>query len=176
MSFLGHVLACSMLSAQEITAAESDDLIEWNQDTNLKWKDYRFRTIRNPNIKGEMAISGIRISALGYINEGVPEFTVKALFVKSNSWTTDSTNVDLLQHEQLHFDIGELYAQKIRDKIQEMKAEGVTSTKRYRGAIKNLITVFKSYSGQYDRDTEFGTKADRQKDWQARIARLLGRK
>jgi len=107
------------------------------------------------------------------MKNGVPDFEVKALFVKQESWTTDSTDIALLQHEQLHFDIGELYAQKIREKIDELKSEGEQSPKVYRGAINNLITLFKAYSGQYDSDTEHGTIQKRQIVWNQRINKLL---
>ena len=95
-------------------------------------------------------------------------------FVKPDSWTSDTTDLDLLQHEQLHFDIGEIYAHQIREKIIEMRELGITSPKKYRIAIQNLITVFKTYSGQYDKDTLFGTVIFKQDEWSDRIANRIG--
>ena len=163
----------NLVNAQETTDGSEASLIEWKQHKSLNWRDYKFRSLKNRRIKSEVAITTIRISARGYLTKGIPDFTVKTLFVKEESWTSDSTDVNLLRHEQLHFDIGELYAQKIRVKINELKAAGKTSPKEYRAEIKNLITIFKSYSGQYDRETAHGTDRERQSVWQERIRGLL---
>jgi hypothetical protein len=157
--------------AQENTSNLSDDLIEWSKENRLQWKDYKLRNLKRRN--DGMAITTVRISARGYLEEEVPDFVVKAIFVKSDSWTSDSTDMALLSHEQLHFDIGELYAQKIRLKIDELKAEGELSAKVYRGAINNLITLFKAYSGQYDNETNHGTNRERQLVWEKRMNKLI---
>ena len=162
------------MSCRESQAQEAaDNLIEWSGTNKLDWTDYEFRKFKNASKRGEIAISAIRLSARGYVTDGMPDFIVKAYFVKADSWTSDSTHVDLLQHEQLHFDIGELYAQKIRVKIDELKSSGETAPKKYRAAIKNIITVFNSYTGQYDRETGFGTNEEVQAKWNFRITELL---
>jgi hypothetical protein len=169
VSLLLIMFCCFQSQAQE----SPDNIIEWSDRDKLDWNDYVFRKLKNGNERGEIAISTIRISARGYLNNEMPDFIVKAYFVKSDSWTSDSTHVDLLKHEQLHFDIGELYAQKIRLKIEELKSNGEVSPKKYRSAIKNIITIFKRYSGQYDRETGFGTDDETQGVWNDRIRGLL---
>lgn len=172
-ALLVFVLLLTMCRFELHAQEASDNLIEWSETNRLNWSDYNFRKLRHGAERGEIAISSIRLSARGYMTDGVPDFVVKAYFVKADSWTSDSTHVDLLQHEQLHFDIGELYAQKIRTKIEELKSKGELAPKKYRSAIKNIITVFKSYTGQYDRETGFGTNDEEQAKWNFRITGLL---
>lgn len=170
---LVFILLGSMLCFESQAQEAADNLIEWNGTNKLDWTDYEFRKFKNASRRGEIAISSIRLSARGYVTDGMPDFIVKAYFVKADSWTSDSTHVDLLQHEQLHFDIGELYARKIRVKIEELKSTGVRDPKKYRSAIKNIITIFNSYTGQYDRETGFGTNEEVQTKWNYRITGLL---
>lgn len=170
--FLLSWLFSGILFSQAVTAQDqSDDLIEWNAESPLEWHDYKYRKPKND--KRKIAITMVRISAIGYLIEGEPDFDVKATFVKPESWTTDSTDMSLLRHEQLHFDIGQLYAQKIKAKIDKLKSEDNKSPKTYRGAINNLITLFNAYSGQYDNETAHGTDDKRQAVWEERIYKLL---
>ncbi len=165
--------AFTELNAQEPAEVDSADYLEWNALNRLSWEDYRYRPLNRQRFDGAIAITNVKISARGSIKKGVPNFKVKVFFVKPDSWTSDSTDMNLLNHEQLHFDIGEIYAQKIREKIVEMKEDGVTSPEKYRATIRNLITVFKAYSGQYDRETSFGMTIIKQREWEQRINKRI---
>jgi hypothetical protein len=45
-----------------------------------------------------------------------------------------------LAHEQLHFDIGELYARKIRKGVMELRDRKIKSIEEYGSLISKLIT------------------------------------
>ncbi len=170
---LGAFFCVNSISAQQQLILDSADHIIWDRKNPLNWNHYRFRALNRQRYAGEMAITSVKISARGFIRKGIPDFQVHVYFVKPDSWTSDTTDLNLLAHERLHFDIGEVYAHKIREKISEMREAGETSPKSYRVAIQNLITEFKVYSGQYDRDTSFGTVISKQKEWEDRINKRI---
>ena len=104
--------------------------IEWTDELYLNWKDYRFKN-KGKKEAGGMALTSVRHSVRGGIIEDTPRFEVKVLFVKADSWTTDSTDIALLAHEKLHFDIAELYGRKIRKQLDDLFERGERDLKIY---------------------------------------------
>lgn len=138
--------------------------IEWADDLYMNWKDYRFRERRHSDDSG-MALTSVIHSVRGGIIKDKPRFEVKVLFVKKDSWTTDSTSITLLAHEKLHFDIAELYGRKIRKQIDELFKQGERDLKIYNKYVKQLLGDFKRFSQNYDRETRHGKDFDQQKAW-----------
>ena len=138
--------------------------IEWSDDLFMSWKDYRFRGRRFSEDSG-MALTSVIHSVRGGIIGNEPRFEVKVLFVKKDSWTTDSTSITLLAHEKLHFDIAELYGRKIRKQIDELFQSGERDLKIYNQYVKQLLADFKRFSQNYDRETRHGKDFDEQKAW-----------
>ena len=95
----------------------SDTIISWNVRSNLSWFDFQGKT--NPFDLG-MAMTSYEIKILPEIVtvdeedriQGVERLTADARFYTNLSWST-SIRADILAHEQLHFDIAEVYARKI---------------------------------------------------------------
>lgn len=138
--------------------------IEWSEDLYMNWADYRFRNYSKDDGSG-MALTSVMHSVRGGIIKGQPKFEVKVLFVKQDSWTTDSTSITLLAHEKLHFDIAELYARKIRKQIDQLFKDGERDLKVYNKYVKQLLGDFKRYSHNYDSKTRHGRNIDEQKVW-----------
>lgn len=138
--------------------------IEWADDLYMNWNDYRFRGRRHSEDSG-MALTSVIHSVRGGIIEGLPKFEVKVLFVKQDSWTTDSTSITLLAHEKLHFDIAELYGRKIRKQINDLYNRGERDLKIYNKYVKQLLGDFKRFSQNYDRETRHGKDFDQQNAW-----------
>ena len=138
--------------------------MEWSDDLYLSWKDYQFKQ-RNHRDGNGMALTSVRHSVRGGIIDGEPKFEVKVLFVKEDSWTTDSTDIALLAHEKLHFDIAELYGRKIRKQIDDLFKRGERDLKIYNKYVKQLLGDFKRYSQNYDAKTQHGKDFDQQKKW-----------
>src|SRR5688500_2401651 len=88
------------------------DTISWNTK-RLTCDDFAGRP--NPRYMNTVALtsSSINIFYRGY--EHNPNITVTTTFYRRNSWVKDEgRNKHVLQHEQLHFDIAELHARKLR--------------------------------------------------------------
>lgn len=138
--------------------------IEWSNELYLNWNDYRFKNRGNKD-GGGMALTSVRHSVRGGIINGEPRFEVKVLFVKEDSWTTDSTDIALLAHEKLHFDIAELYGRKIRKQIDDLFNRGEHNLKIYNKYVKQLLGDFQRFSRDYDSKTQHGKDFDQQKRW-----------
>jgi predicted secreted Zn-dependent protease len=157
--------------AQKPKAAELD-LIEWNETRPLEWKDYPFRRVRKV---GYVAITSVKHSVKGYIRNGLPEFDIKVYFDTKESWTGDTTDVKLLSHERLHFDIGEIYRRKIEARIIELQSKGEKRAGVYRAEIKNILIQFNKFSNQYDEESGNGRKKEEQLRWEGIVSAELKR-
>lgn len=86
----------------------------------------------------------------------------------------------VLAHEQLHFDISELYARKIRAALEEIEVEGDDPVRvrfdleerlwRVRG---ELLAELSETQERYDRDCGRGKHKRKQKSWQKKIETQL---
>jgi len=150
----------------------NDSLILWNSTRKLTWDDFQ-----------GAADSTSKYKALTYVQIGLKSeqyndsicVDVPTYFYKSLSWSKSISNSSLLKHEQLHFDIAELMARKIR---KEYSNYAFIDIKQGFKDLKDIYrkyygTEFDRYNRNYDTETEHGTIAAKQKEWELKIAKEL---
>ena len=115
----------------------------------------------------------------------IAEIKIAVSFMKSISWVNlDEPNpipsyVDLLKHEQGHFDIAQSYAQKI--KAHEGKTfacpSGVFDDDKIINEINNYFDEIwleqQQMQATYDKETDHGMDTERQAEWNKKIISLL---
>jgi len=169
MNLIGIFCFCTICWSQESALPN----IEWQEGRPLTWKDFRYIKLRSG--KKEIALTSVKHSVTGKMVSGSPDFEVRVLYMAQDSWTTDSTNMNLLAHEQLHFDIGELFRRRIEQKVRRLRDGGEKQKAIYRYAIKKLLSDFRNFSNEYDRDTNHGTKLPKQLKWKDKVWDELNR-
>lgn len=139
--------------------------LSWNEYYKLQWDDFQGEPDKNS--LGDAA-TAVRIRAKPFIVKKQIHYDVVAIFTRSKSWYRD-TSPELLAHEQLHFDIAEVYARKIRRKIAEMKRQGINDIKAYNAAIHELLLESNQVDVQYDAETLHGAMTKRQAAWSEKV-------
>jgi len=142
-----------------------EDLLEWNQFYRLQW--YDFLGEPGEDARGD-AGAAVQIKAKPFLVRKEIRYDVIALFNRNKSWARGQSP-SLLAHEQLHFDIAELYARKIRKKILELKSEGVNDVKTYNAAIQELLQESNDADLQYDIETLHGALSKKQAAWSEKV-------
>jgi hypothetical protein len=110
--------------------------------------------------------------------------STRATFDPTQSWwrlgqtseTLSPRDVQLLQHEQLHFDLTEIAVRKIRKRLEEDFRNACArpgGTAEIREFIADVDRALQAEQRQYDRETTHGTNASAQQRWEARIRRDL---
>ncbi len=150
--------------------------IKWSADRNLVWADFQ-GPVDASSIFHAQTQSGVKYSYRWQSSYSKTTYTfeVFSYYDKSLSWVKRSKSTDaLLAHEQLHFDISELHARKLKQTITKFKF-----TKRYDSEI---IKLFKEnqkarefMQEEYDRETEHMKNREKQLKWQKYIADELDR-
>ena len=81
----------------------------------------------------------------------------------------------LLEHEQLHFDMTEVWARRIRDAFKTLPAACRTSggPRGFEKVITDIERQWQEEQQRYDRETGNGTDASRQRAWMQKVAKAL---
>ena len=138
--------------------------LEWN-DKTLSWDDFAGDV--NPYSTADAATS-VRIVATPYFHHSKIHYRVNTYFIREHSWYRNRSE-QLLSHEQLHFDLAELYARKVRKKISEYQRQGVRDVHAYNAAIQRILDESNRIDVNYDERTLHGCLSEKQALWKKNI-------
>lgn len=166
------VLLLMLLGMSSSSLLKSEEnFIYWTETYRLKWSDFRGHVDNSTNMKA-LTMSNVKMKSHSSDNEFVVE--VQCYFDRSKSWTKDTTHPMLLKHEQLHFDITELYTRMIREKLAQIKEKD--PQKKIDAASKIFQSLMhQGYAEQerYDKETNHGIIKEKQEEWMADVKKRL---
>ena len=144
----------------------------WEEAKPLTWAD--FQGTPNPNNPFQANTnSGISYSWSFKASGDEVTFAseVFCFFLPKGSWVRPGkASTNLLAHEQLHFDITELHARKLRKELENFTAVGSKDMKKLLGDIyKKIDAERKLMQERYDRETDHSQKEKVQEEWQQKI-------
>ncbi len=162
------------LLVMSTSVAAQEEEILWSSNKKLTWQDFKGTPDYN-SVAAAITASGISYEFSASI-EGEKVFVdyqVNCYFYPQNSWyNKQHASPAVLRHEQLHFDITELHARKMRAILGKM-----TFTKKVRKQIKrvyqDVISDLQKMQKQYDQESDFSRNPDGQLKWEAKIAIML---
>lgn len=158
-------LVTATINAQD-QAYDPKEYLQWNEFYKLRWDDFKGSPAEDA--AGDAATS-VQIKAKPYLVKNKVRYNVYALFNKNKSWTRDQSSAQLLVHEQLHFDLAEVFARKIRKKVRELSGEGINDVKVYNQAIQILLQESNEADQLYDLETLHGALDQKQAAWAKKI-------
>lgn len=143
-----------------------DQVIHWEESNPLSWNNFIGRT------KSGSSISALTASAIEYAYEckgNSIDVTVKAIFIPEESWVkADAMNDYVLGHEQLHFDITEIYARKLRKEL-ESKLTTCRDISRIESIASVVIKEWKKEQAKYDADSRHSMDKELQALWEEKV-------
>ena len=154
-------------------AQEDYDVIPWSSDLKLSWTDFKGK----PTNERAAAItaSGVtyRFSSEVLGDEVEIDFTVVAHFYPNKSWyNAKLVNSTILEHEQRHFDITEIFARKMRKLMATTKFTKHVR-KEVKAIYKEINAQMHEFQNEYDKDTNFSRNLNGQELWNEKITALL---
>jgi hypothetical protein len=166
IAFLLGPAACGQTASRALT---------WAEHPRLSWNDFHGRARRNTGEPSAVTATGFRVQL--ECREGTLDIHVEAEFYGNSSWVKEARkSVELLRHEQVHFDITELYARKLRKAIREARI-GCEDDRRAEAAGKKIFEQldreWEREEKEYDAETRDGTDLVRQKEMSEMIASEL---
>jgi len=164
------VLFCARVEAQN----EEDRVLPWTSERRLTWADYQGRALKTEWASATTA-SGITYSLNSIIgnNESRLEIIVVSLFYPDKSWyKPDLCDDVVLSHEQLHFDITELFARKFRERLKSVKNDK-NIKKKIRAIFVEINKELNTFQNKYDRETNYSRNVPEQLVWNKKITEDL---
>lgn len=177
----------SQLSFSQIKV-ENDSIIIWNKDRKITWDDFLSENRRDEFVIYKGSLASLNLSINIYPNEffcdNIDDIQIVVQMNKNLSWVWDKNDSDVegLNHEQTHFNIGEVYARKIRKTIlefienyEECDLNGIADI-FYRLTKEHREIQFK-YDDEVreceNKISEFCHNIEVQQEWDKKINKLL---
>lgn len=164
------LMLCLTASAQEY------ETILWSIDHRLSWADFRAKP-NGPARAAAITASGIsyQFSTLESNGEFELDYTVHTYFYPNKSWyQPEVCDEIILSHEQLHFDISELFARKMRRLLATTRF-----TKNVKAEVKSIYRKINKelaeFQNQYDDETNYSRNHEQQLLWNKKIAEALSK-
>lgn len=145
---------------------QDDNKILWTSERKLIWADFKgiVPATTEPFV---VAITCYSIKVkYDFTDDGVLNYKIENYFFKNESWTITSEN-SVLAHEQLHFDIAELYARKIRKSFDSLKIKKNYDIETFKEIYHSKIKKCDDYQSLYDSEVTGNTI--NQKKWNKKI-------
>jgi Bacterial protein of unknown function (DUF922) len=194
-----RITACllALLYAGAVLVAQME--IPWSPARKLRKDDFKARVPLNAP---SASMSWIHVETEWMCKDGTLVATALAMFDPSRSWWRDTRgsvwstagdrtssadaqlearrnmvqlDMQLLEHEQLHFDIAEVTVRKIRARFQDFKnaCAEAGGTDPIQQMVAEVDRELQDEQQRYDRETGHGVNARAQDQWRRRIHALL---
>jgi uncharacterized protein DUF922 len=186
----------ALLAVAALTGASpAGGPIEWSKDVKLTQLDFKQKV---PIAATDAAHSWVGIDIEWECRDDKPDVAVRATFDPDQSWwrgsvpslwggldaglsrsqlqdrrTAAQRDDDLLRHEQLHFDLTELAARKIRRELDRLVCLDPTNKAAVAKVIEELERAWLAEQARYDQETDHGTDQPAQREWDRRVRREL---
>ena len=148
---------------------QNDDEILWFSSRKLKWEDFKATADTAQRNVEASTYSEIKIVKSSF-EEGLPKYVIECNFIKSKSWTRSNDDY-VLAHEQLHFDISELFARKARKSFDSLNIKKIKDFEVYNNIYLNTGKKKDKYQDLYDSQVYFDSV--KQKQWIEKISKEL---
>jgi hypothetical protein len=147
---------------------QDDNSIPWQAGSKLIWTDFKGK----PDASSYKAFTESEIKMEFSAKNNEAHISIKTFFDKTKSWVKDRTD-ELLAHEQLHFDITELWARKFRQKVKGKTFSFKTFQKELKAIQNEIYKGSKEMQTDYDKETQHSVVVASQKKWGKKIAEDL---
>ena len=167
---LKYFLACFLFVPSLIFAqSDEEEMLDWNSSRELTWADYKAK----PNPLSDAAASTTTTLVVNYDITSVSfKYKIQSRFSKTRSWGLHKTDY-ILSHEQGHFDIAEIFARKLHQKLSEYKFDRKTYQKDLKKIYEAVTKEKEEIQNNYDKETNHSIKKKEQADWLKKIAAML---
>jgi hypothetical protein len=150
------------------------ELIYWTKEYKLTWGDFKASP---KNISTNAAITSAGFGIEPYTissNSDTVNLVVNVFFVKNESWVKQNAkSLSLLNHEQAHFDINELFARKFKQQLIKHKFTNASFLENFSKLFLKYQNDLKAYQNLYDKQTDHSRLEAKQLEWEKKVAKEL---
>jgi predicted secreted Zn-dependent protease len=150
---------------------QDEEFIEWSPASKLTWDDY---LAKPSSLSDAAAITSTALGIEYHVRNNKLSYKITCRFSKTRSWGRFKTDY-ILQHEQGHFDITEIFARKLAKTIQEYDFNPRQYQHDLSDIYKRIMDEKEDFQNQYDKETDFSRNKERQAEWLKKIEKELSK-
>ena len=164
--FKAYLLVLMVLPAISFAQESgSEELVDWKASQRLVWSDYK----GSPDQQSDAAALTATYLGIEYeITEKGFSWKIQCRFSKTRSWGKSKTDY-ILQHEQGHFDIAEIFARKLNKKLKDYKFDKGSFRKDLKKIYDGITSEKEKFQDKYDKETDHSRKKEEQAKWIKKI-------
>ncbi|MGZ3883642.1 MAG: hypothetical protein ACXVP0_02035 [Bacteroidia bacterium] len=156
-----------LLSCSATTNDSESSVIVWKEGQLLTWDDFQGKPERR------FAAASTHYDILKELtdNGNSAVMSIKAIFYSKKSWKKASwVNQSVLEHEQKHFDIVELFSRKLRKICLDRSYPNYASFKAITDSLYDVVDKdMDVYQDQYDDESNGSMDGNRQREWNVKV-------
>ena len=157
-------------------SAADTNYIFWSKDRRLQQSDFKIK-VGHVASSYSFAQYSFDYNVIGAFTFGLPKDYKKKIrnyFIKSASWLDTTYSVETsIKYQQTLFDLAEIHVRQFRKSVYDNRKKISWGKLKIDELNSQAMTAFSNRRVQYDIATNFGTIADKQKDWEILIAKEL---
>lgn len=149
--------------------------LEWNSGRKLTWEDFRSENNEEYRKSVAYAYTGISydVTKSSQPNSAIT-INVKAVFDPRKSWKKSADPGSyVLKHEQLHFDITEVFVRRIRKMIAEKVKKSADYDKVFQPEYRRIYDEYNAFQKKYDLETHHSMNKPMQEEYNRLVADML---
>lgn len=174
MGSLRFIFGLFVLLWSAMSFAQEEETILWHPKQRLSWSNFKAEPVEGSKVAATTA-SGLSYQFSTTEEGGKYEldYTISTYFYPDRSWYQPKICDEvILSHEQLHFDISELFGRKMR-KIMDT----TTFTKNVKAEVKAIYRQINKelaeFQQLYDQETNYSRNIEQQLSWNQKIKDAL---
>lgn len=172
------LIICTFFFVPILVAQKKKTTIIWDENRPLTWKDYKGKVNKNAGYKyvAAMTMGGVSYSVDGSSFDNTQKLVIEVFFVPEQSWVRPKMNTAyILNHEQVHFDIFEIYARILVKKLRNNKniLKGNDYSKKLQKVFDDTYDDLHKLQREYDKATQHSIDEQEQAKWNDKIKKLL---
>ncbi|SHN32261.1 hypothetical protein [Chitinophaga sp. CF418] len=147
---------------------------EWSPDRKLTWDDFKGTPAPNSDTNVAARTScrfGIRIDTM--YASGNRVVVTNEFICRQSSVRPERKTAALLAHEQLHFDLCEVYARLLRKQLANTQLTPANINRVSTDIFLETYRIYKETQWKYDEETQHGLKPEPQARWKENIGKEL---
>jgi hypothetical protein len=160
--------------ADSVDETNSPDRFQWHDHTKLSWDDFKGAVNATHDESAAATYCSIGFKTAATTPGGKPEIVVYNSFYINKSWVRSDARIQsILDHEQGHFDLCEIYTRKLKERMNNFNFDIPNVKQALISIYTELNKEYELRQQAYEQETVHGTNIMEQKKWQVVIASEL---
>ncbi len=118
------LLFITKITFAQSSSFENDSILIWNENRKITWNDFKSQNkVHSYEQASAVMATGLIAYPKNIVASKIKEVKIIATVNKNQSWYKIKEDY-ILNHEQMHFNITEIYARKFRKELAKIEESG----------------------------------------------------